>query len=40
MYWAFPDKNYVTMSHNVLALDVPREKVLLFEYAMWSGYCS
>lgn len=36
MYWAFPDKNYVTMSHSVLALDVPREQVLLFDYTKWS----
>lgn len=36
MYWAFIDKNYVTMSDNVLTLDVPRENVLLFDYAKWN----
>lgn len=36
MYWAFIDKNYVTMSDNVLTLDVPSENVLLFDYAKWN----
>ncbi len=36
MYWAFTDKNYVTRSDNVLVLDVPRENVLLFDYAKWN----
>lgn len=36
MYWAFTDKNYVTMSDHVLTLDVPRECVLLFDYTKWS----
>lgn len=36
MYWAFVDRNYVTMSSHVLTLDVPRDSVLLFDYAKWN----
>lgn len=36
LYWAFTDRNYVTMSDHVLTLDVPRDNVLLFDYARWN----